>query len=128
MWWCSIGVRFDCRFLSWMNLLWRWCHVFARWLMSLIKASLVSIVSVTYTLHVLIAMIKLLTIWLSVSVIECFSLLYSKRMQCIPMQWLDNFQYLTCFSMVENFNKWNQPLPTLDVVYFIKPLRERWVV
>jgi hypothetical protein len=40
---------------------------------------------------------------------------------------MDNFQCLSCFVMVEDPNKWKQPLLTLDVVYFIKPSWEKWV-
>jgi len=131
MWRCIIIVRFDCMFLSWMKLRWKWCRVLARWLISLMKASFVSIVFMIYTLLALVSMLKLSIIWLSVLTIECFASMYSKstkRMWCIHVHWMDNFHCLSCFVMVEDLNKWKQPLLALDVVYFIKPSWEKWVM
>jgi len=124
MWWCFIVVRFDYRFLSWMKLRLRWYRVLVRWLISLTKASFVNIVSLIYTLFALVSMLKSSIIWLSILAIECFAPLYSKRMWCINVQWMDNFQCLSCFVMVEDPNKWNNHYLLLMLSTLSNLLRE----
>lgn len=116
MWWGFIVVRFNCRFLSMDEVT-----------MKVMLSCSCKMADITDE---------------GISCDHCFSDIYiacsccndktinnliinsSNRMFCPSVQWMGNFQCLSCVTVVEDLNKQRQPPPALDAVYLIKPDRE----